>query len=86
MKTRTVNPNLIVNTEAFLEWASTGIQPMGRIELLEDVRFVATENAKTPNGRRSTNKRVIEHAIAEVTRQYGSEMATAARDYLNATQ
>ena len=83
MKTRTVNPNHNVNTEAFLEWAATGIKPMGRIQLLEDVRYLAFELTKTPNGKRSTSKSVMERAIVEIKRQYGTEMANGARDYLN---
>ncbi len=79
--------NKNINESSWNEWATTGIlSRTDHIKLLEDVRFVATENAKTPNGRRSTNKKVIEHAVAEVKRQYGSEMADVARDYLNSNK
>ena len=53
-----------------------------KIKLNEEILFVLRENIKTPNGKRSTNKRILANAIREIERLYGSEIANTARDYL----
>lgn len=53
-----------------------------RIQLLEEVRWLASEWAKTGTGKRSTSPAVLKRAVAMVERQYGKEMAEAAQAHI----